>query len=113
RVSAEAQSEEASGRLRVEESDGLAELYRRIDEIEASGEPGWVIALRVDALAAAVRAEAMRRAEAAGEERARAIAAGVEPGGRAPRATGKQVAPVVLGTARKRRKNQEKASGGS
>jgi hypothetical protein len=69
----------------------LAELYRRIDAIEAEDAPSWLKALRTDALAAAVRAEAMRQAEAASLERASAIRSAEEAARERAAAAGKEV----------------------
>lgn len=55
------------------DGDALAEMYRRIDLIESSDAPEWVKVLRMDSLAATIRAEAMRQAEVASAERASAI----------------------------------------
>lgn len=52
---------------------GLVELYRRLDAIEASDMPEWLRVLKIDAVAGAIRAEAMRMAERATLERAAAI----------------------------------------
>lgn len=51
----------------------LSNLYLRIDRIEAADMPEWLRVLRMDALASAVRAEAMLQAERASLERAAAI----------------------------------------
>lgn len=66
----------------------LAELYRRLDRIEAEDIPAWLKVLRMDALSSAVRAEAMRMAERASSERAAAIRMAEEGAAERARAAG-------------------------
>jgi transcriptional regulator with XRE-family HTH domain len=64
---------EAARGLAPVDGDGLAELYRRWDQIEEAGGPQWLRALRQDVLVALVRADAMRQEGVAARERAAAL----------------------------------------
>jgi hypothetical protein len=73
------------------EGEGVKELYGKLDAIENSGAPDWMKVLRTDALAASIRAEAMRQAEEAGKVRAAAIKLAEEAGKERASVAGREV----------------------